>query len=187
MITILNDAPENVAAFNATGEFNYDDIDNLIIPHIQDKVSKFSELNYLLYLDTDHGNTEIPTILENTMIKINSVSICNRTAIVSDHQGIEKFTNAFNAFNTGKNLKSFAKDDVYSALYWCNNGKRNRVLIMIVKSNRIWLLFLLLFRIRNFPYYSADVICYLVLTHRRLEEQFPVDHTHLISNKSGQE
>lgn len=123
MITILNDAPENVAAFNATGEFSYEDIDNLVIPHIQDKVSKFSELNYLLYLDTDLTDSVMPTILESTITKINDVSICNRTAIVSDHQGIEKFTNVFNLFNTGKNLRSFAKDDVYSALYWCNNGK----------------------------------------------------------------
>jgi len=53
MITLLNDAPENVAAFNASGEIDQQDFKNIIIPHVNNKLARFDELNYLLYLNTD--------------------------------------------------------------------------------------------------------------------------------------
>jgi hypothetical protein len=35
MITLLNDAQENVAAFNASGDINQQDFENIIIPHVK--------------------------------------------------------------------------------------------------------------------------------------------------------
>jgi len=118
MITILNDAPENVAAFNATGEVNREDFDNLVIPHVRNKVEKFDELNYLLYLDTDFTNTDVKSWLKSSLSEINNISHYNRAAIVSNDNEIQKFTDipGFSKF------KFFPKDNVYNALYWCNNG-----------------------------------------------------------------
>lgn len=39
MITLLNDAPENVAAFNASGEINQKDFKNIVIPHVKNKLA----------------------------------------------------------------------------------------------------------------------------------------------------
>lgn len=46
MITLLNDAPDNVAAFNATGEINPQDFNNIVTPHVVNKLARFDELNY---------------------------------------------------------------------------------------------------------------------------------------------
>ncbi|MFY1045658.1 STAS/SEC14 domain-containing protein [Chryseobacterium sp. GP-SGM7] len=118
MITILNDAPENVAAFNATGEINREDFENLVIPHVKNKVAKFDELNYMLYLDTDLENTDIKSWLTNSLSQINTISNYNRAAIVSSNEDANKFSD-IDGFS---NFKFFSKDNVYHALYWCNNG-----------------------------------------------------------------
>lgn len=118
MITILNDAPENVAAFNATGEINREDFENLVVPHVKNKIEKFNELNYLLYLDTDSQNNDLKTWLTNSHNELNKISTYNRAAIVSNEEELKKFNN-LEGFS---NFKFFAKDNVYHALYWCNNG-----------------------------------------------------------------
>ena len=118
MITILNDAPDNVAAFNAKGEMKREDFDNLVIPHVKNKVAKFDELNYLLYLDADSSDPEVKSWLSNSFSDLNNISQYNRAAIVCDEEGKKRFADAVG----NGNCKFFAKDNVYLALYWCNNG-----------------------------------------------------------------
>jgi len=108
MITILNDAPENVAAFNATGEIKREDFENLVIPHVKNKVDQFNELNYLLYLDTDIDHPDVQSWLTNSLSDLNSIPQYNRAAIVSDHEKVQKMTNT----SGFQNFKFF----------WCNNG-----------------------------------------------------------------
>jgi hypothetical protein len=118
MITLLNDAPENVAAFNATGEINQQDLKNIIIPHVKNKLSKFDELNYLLYVNSDVNQTDVAW-LAASLSKLGTERQCNRAAIICDDAGIQKI----NTLNTVENFKIFTKDNIYNALYWCHNGK----------------------------------------------------------------
>ena len=118
MITILNDSPENVAAFNATGQINREDFENIVIPHVKDKVDRFKELNYLLYLDADLDGSNVKSWLSQALSNLNSISQYNRVAIVSDYHDVQSFTKI-----TGcENFKIFKKEDVYNALFWCNKG-----------------------------------------------------------------
>ncbi len=118
MITLLNDAPENVAAFNASGEINQEDFENIVIPHVRNKVAKFDELNYLLYLNMDAAHADVDAWMTQSLSSIKNISTYNRAAIVSDDAGIQKLS----GLNNNENLKFFPKDNVYNALYWCNNG-----------------------------------------------------------------
>lgn len=121
MITILNDAPENVAAFNATGEVTKEDFENLVIPYVKDKVEKYEELNYLLYLDTDLDKFTMGAWLQDALLGIKNLSKWNRAAIVTDKDGVQKFTEIFSVVMPGE-FKSFPKQNLYNALYWCQNG-----------------------------------------------------------------
>jgi len=118
MITLLNDAPENVAAFNAAGEINQQDLKNIIIPHVKNKLTKFDELNYLLYINNDVNQTDVAW-LAASLSNLGKKRKCNRAAIICDDAGIQKI----NTLNTAENFKIFTKDNIYNALYWCNNGK----------------------------------------------------------------
>ena len=117
MISLLNDAPENVAAFSASGDINLTDFENIIIPHVEKKMERFNELNYLLYLNTDLPKTDVDVWLSQSLLKLNKISSCNRAAIISDDYGLQKIT----ALHTNK-FRIFSTDNVYGAMHWCNNG-----------------------------------------------------------------
>lgn len=121
MIAILNDAPENVAAFNATGEITREDFENLVIPHVKSKVEQFDELNYLLYLNTDLDNFTMGAWLHDALLGIKNITKWNRAAIVTDKEGVQNFTDIFSVLMPGE-FKSFPKENLYNALYWCQNG-----------------------------------------------------------------
>lgn len=121
MITIINDAPENVAAFNTTGEVTKEDFENLVIPYVKNKVEQFDELNYLLYLDTDLSNFTMGAWLQDALLGIKNLSKWNRAAIVTDNEGVQNFTDIFSVLMPGE-FKSFPKENLYNALYWCQNG-----------------------------------------------------------------
>ncbi|KQK24693.1 hypothetical protein AR438_16050 [Chryseobacterium aquaticum] len=121
MISIINDAPENVAAFNATGEITREDFENLVIPHVKSKVEQFDELNYLLYLDTDLDNFTMGAWLQDALLGIKNITKWNRAAIVTDKEGVQNFTDIFSILMPGE-FKSYPKENLYNALYWCQNG-----------------------------------------------------------------
>jgi len=121
MISIINDAPENVAAFNATGEITREDFENLVIPHVKSKVEQFDELNYLLYLDTDLDNFTMGAWLQDALLGIKNITKWNRAAIVTDKEGVQNFTDIFSVLMPGE-FKSYPKENLYNALYWCQNG-----------------------------------------------------------------
>ncbi|HCN47488.1 MAG TPA: STAS/SEC14 domain-containing protein [Chryseobacterium sp.] len=121
MITIIPEAPDNVAAFNATGEVTKEDFEKLVIPRVKEKVDQFGELNYLLYLDTDLDNFTMGAWLEDMLLGLKNLARWNRAAIVTDKEGIRNFTSIFSVLMPGE-FKSFPKENLYNALYWCKNG-----------------------------------------------------------------
>lgn len=121
MITTILEAPENVAAFSATGEITREDFENLVIPHVKKKVEQFNELNYLLYLDTDLDNFTAGAWFQDLLLGMKNLTKWNRAAIVTDKEGVQNFTDAFSVLMPGE-FKSFPKENLYNALYWCKNG-----------------------------------------------------------------
>ncbi len=121
MITTILEAPENVAAFSATGEVTREDFENLVIPHVKKKVEQFNELNYLLYLDTDLDNFTAGAWFQDLLLGMKNLTKWNRAAIVTDKEGVQNFTDAFSVLMPGE-FKSFPKENLYNALYWCKNG-----------------------------------------------------------------
>jgi len=121
MITIIPGSPENVAAFNATGEVTREDFESLVIPLVKQKVDQYNELNYLLYLDTDLDNFTMGAWLHDVFLGLKNLTKWNRAAIVTDKEGVQNFTDIFSVLMPGE-FKSFPKENLYNALYWCNNG-----------------------------------------------------------------
>lgn len=121
MITIISEAPENVAAFSATGDVTKEDFENLVLPHVQRKVNEYNELNYLLYLDTDLDKFTMGAWLQDALLGLKNLTLWNRAAIVTDKEGVQNFTDIFSVVMPGE-FKSFPKGNLYNALYWCKNG-----------------------------------------------------------------
>lgn len=124
MITLIPDVPENIAAFKANGEITKEDFENLVFPHVKAKVNTFNELNYLLYLDTDLDQFTFGAWFQDALLGLKNITKWNRAVIVTDKKGVQNFTDIFSVLMPGE-FKSFPKEDLANAIFWCANGNEN--------------------------------------------------------------
>lgn len=116
MINIIQ-APDNVAAFRASGEITKQDYEAVVIPAVEALVNRTEELNFLLELDTDLSNFSAGAWWEDFMIGLKNFGKWNRAAIVTDSDKIISFTNAFSYIAPGE-YKGFRKEELHIALLW---------------------------------------------------------------------
>lgn len=121
MITVLFDVPDNIAAFKASGEVCKEDFENIVVPQIKVKVNTFDELNYLLYLDTDLSHFTAAAWFQDVLVGMKNLTKWNRAAIVTDKKAVQNFTAIFSVLMPGE-FKTFPKEDLENAIYWCSNG-----------------------------------------------------------------
>lgn len=124
MISILQNAPENVAAFEATGTITKSDFENTVFPTVKRKVEQFDELNYLLFLNTDINDFTFDAWIQDLLLGIKNLTKWNRCAIVTDHTTIQKFTSIFSVLMPGE-FKAFSKLNLQQAISWCENGEEH--------------------------------------------------------------
>lgn len=122
MITIIKDAPDNVAAFRANGKVTKQDFDDVVFPHVKSKVETYSELNYLFHLDTQLEEFTVRAWMQDAWLGIKNLSKWNRCAIISDEEGIHKFTENFSKVMPGE-FKAFTTAQLGIAVKWCETGE----------------------------------------------------------------
>ena len=123
MIETLKNVPANLAAFRATGEVTEDDFKNTVIPEVEKLVATTGQLNYLLLLDTDIKNFTAGAWLQDALLGIKNITKWNRAAIVSDSEGITKFTDVFSFAMPGE-FKGFKKNELQDAIDWAAEKSR---------------------------------------------------------------
>ncbi len=121
MITLVANAPENVAAFRASGSISEEDFKTVVLPNVQAKVNTFGELNYLFYIDTELENFSAGAWFEDALLGLKEMMNWNRVAIVTDEKSVQNFTDIFSVVLPGE-FKSFPVEDLENALFWCENG-----------------------------------------------------------------
>ncbi|HJR99641.1 MAG TPA: STAS/SEC14 domain-containing protein, partial [Flavobacterium sp.] len=98
------------------------DFENVIFPTVEQKVKVFKELNYLLYLNTEIKDFTFKAWLQDLLLGIKNLTKWNRCAIVTDNNNVQNFTEIFSILMPGE-FRSFSKDNLESAVFWCANGK----------------------------------------------------------------
>lgn len=121
MIAKIQNAPDNVAAFEAIGKVTKEDFENTVFPTVQEKVKEFDELNYLLHLNTGIEDFTFKAWLEDLLLGIKNLTKWNRCAIVTDNKSVQDFTAIFSVLMPGE-FKYFPVKDLENALFWCANG-----------------------------------------------------------------
>ncbi len=117
MIEKLSNVPQNVAAFRATGEVTKDDYTNVVLPQVCLLVENTGKLNFLLLLDTSVTNFTAGAWLQDAMLGLKQLTKWNRAAIVSDSEGVIKFTDIFSFAAPGE-FKGFKKEEFDEAILW---------------------------------------------------------------------
>ncbi|RYY50738.1 MAG: STAS/SEC14 domain-containing protein [Chitinophagaceae bacterium] len=122
MITIMKDVPANVAAFTASGEVTKEDFANTVMPHVKAIVDLHGELNYVLKLDTDVSNFTAGAWMQDALLGIKNITKWNRAAIVTDKEGIQRFTDIFSKVMPGE-FRGYDRADLDTAIRWASTGK----------------------------------------------------------------
>jgi len=122
MISIIKNAPANVAAFTATGEVTKDDFQSTVMPHVKAVTEQYDELNYVLNLDTDISNFTMGAWWQDALLGIKNISKWNRAAIVTNKESIQQFTEVFSKIMPGE-FRGFDKEELEMAINWAATGK----------------------------------------------------------------
>jgi len=117
MIQQLDNMPDNMIGFRALGEVCKDDFTHTVIPCVEQQIEKTGKLNYLLLLDTSIKDFSAGAWWQDAMMGIKNITKWNRAAIVSDSEGIRKFTDFFSILMPGE-FKGFHKEDLDKAILW---------------------------------------------------------------------
>jgi SpoIIAA-like len=120
MITVINNLPENVAAFQATGEVNRSDYDNVVIPVIDALVKRQDAINFMLVLDTSLSHFSVGAILKDLGVGLKHFTKWRKMAIVSESGLINKFTDLFSFIAPGE-AKGFTHSELEEATNWVSS------------------------------------------------------------------
>lgn len=121
MIAVMPNIPSNMVAFRALGEVTKNDFEEVVMPAVDDLVKKTGELNYLLQIDTELSNFTAGAWWQDALLGIKKLTKWNRAAIVSDSEGIGKFTSIFSVIMPGE-FKAFKKDELSRAIEWVSDN-----------------------------------------------------------------
>lgn len=120
MISLINTAPSNVAAFRATGEIDKDDYKNVVFPAIEELLKKQDKINFMLVLDTDMKNFTAGAILSDLGVGLKHFTKWHKMAIVSGSEAINKFTDIFSYVAPGE-AKGFTHQQLEEAQSWVSS------------------------------------------------------------------
>src|SRR5690606_39197058 len=92
---------------------------NVVVPHVTRLVENTGKINFLLYLDTDVSNFTMGAWLQDALLGLKHLTKWNRAAIISDSEGVIKFTDAFSIAAPGE-FKGFRKKEYDKAVQWAS-------------------------------------------------------------------
>lgn len=120
MIEVIHGLPAHVAAFRATGIVTRDDYHKVINPLVKHVAATFGKINYMLVLNTPLTNYTTGAWIEDALLGMRYFTKWNKLAIVTEKDGIKKFTDIFGNFIPCK-TKGFKMEDFGIAEKWISD------------------------------------------------------------------
>jgi hypothetical protein len=117
MLQFIRDLEPHVVGIHAVGEVTKEDVETVLIPHIDDLVKRQGEINYLLVLETDVKNFTAGAWWGDLKVGLKNFTKWNKIAIVSNQKGVEWFSDVFRFFIPGKS-KGFSLNELDEAVKW---------------------------------------------------------------------
>ncbi len=122
MIQYLENLPENIVGFKATGVITEEDFTETVLPKVKQLIEKTDKLNYLLVLETSIKNFTIGAWIRDALLGIKHITKWNRAAIVTDVDSIRTFTEFFSFFIPGE-FRGFEPEQLQEAIDWVSEKK----------------------------------------------------------------
>lgn len=117
MIEQLNDMPENVVGFKATGKITKEEFDTVLIPAVDKLADETGKIRYLFVLDTDISNMSAGAWYDDMKVGIKHLLQWKKIAIVTDQPGVNKFTDIAAHVMPGE-VRSYKIAELETAKRW---------------------------------------------------------------------
>ena len=119
MINKIENKYTNIVAFEFSGEVTKDEFDQVIIPQVEGLIEKVDKINLVYVLNTELKNFTAGAWWEDAMLGLGNLTKWHKSAIVTDNENIQKFTDAFSVVMPGE-FKGFDKNQLEEALKWAS-------------------------------------------------------------------
>jgi len=116
MIEQIKNLPTNMVGFRTTGEVVKEDFE-MVNEEVKILVERTGKLNYMLFLDNSLADFTAAAWLQDVLLGIKNLTKWNRAAIVSDSEGVQKFTDAVSVIMPGE-FRGFSKNEYEEAIAW---------------------------------------------------------------------
>jgi len=120
MIEVIHGLPAYVTPFRATGIVTRGDYITIINPRVKAVVNTFGKVNYLLVLNTSLKNYTAGAWIEDALLGLRYFNRWKKLAIVTEKDGIKKFTNIFGKLIPPE-TKGFKMEDISVAKQWISD------------------------------------------------------------------
>ncbi len=117
MLSIIPNLPPYVLGVRATNEVSAEDLQNILVPRLQQLVERFDEIHYLLVLDTAVGNFTSGAWMQDMKAGIKHFTKWKKIAVITEQAGVQKFTDIFSLLVPGE-AKGFTHHQLAEAIHW---------------------------------------------------------------------
>lgn len=119
MLTKITQLPAHILGIKATGQVTKQEVDEVLIPGLDDLVQRTDAIYYLLLLDTDVANWDAGAWLSDAIAGIKHLTKWTKIAVVTDQEGVQKFTDVFSKLSPGE-ARGYSMNQLEEAKLWLN-------------------------------------------------------------------
>lgn len=117
MVELLNDFPDHVAAYAASGAVSKEEYRDVVMHRVDEVAERYGRINFLVRLQTDMGNYSIGAFLEYLKVSFEHFFKWERMAIVSDEKWVRVAYKALSPLVHGE-IKVYPLADFLEAKAW---------------------------------------------------------------------
>ena len=117
MLELISNLPAHVVGVRATGDVHKEDLENVLLPALDQQVEKFDAIYYLLLLETDVKNWDLGAWLSDAKAGIKHLTKWTKIAVVTDQEGVQKFTDLFSKVTPGE-ARGYSLSELETAQAW---------------------------------------------------------------------
>jgi hypothetical protein len=117
MLELLTDLPDHVVGVRAVGEVEDDDYEDVLVPAIEDRLSRHDKISLLYVLGDEFTGYDGGAMWEDTKLGLKTFNSYDRMAIVTDAAWVRRSVKAFGWLIPGE-VRVFHVDNLAEARTW---------------------------------------------------------------------
>ncbi len=117
MLEVLPGLPDNVLGIKAIGEVEEDDYEDVLVPAIEDRLSRHDKIRLLYVLGPEFEGYEGEAMLEDAKLGMKTFTKYDKVAVVTDAAWVRRSVKAFGWMMPG-HVETFAMADLEAAREW---------------------------------------------------------------------